>query len=148
MKKKSKIAGPREGTLAHKLMGTPGVGLFFAFTVISLWFIALRHALFKHQINLLTTPPLLLAINHLYTGLFITAHDAIHGTVCSITEVNTLIGSFCLLVFAGFDYRILREEHWRHHSHAGLTGKDPDYHRGDSSLTAWFLSFMLNYMSL
>ena len=130
-------------------MQIPNIGLLFAFLVISIWILTLKHALFSHTINIFTTPFLFLTVNHLYTGLFITAHDSIHGTICSsFPKLNGMIGRFCLMVFAGFDYDLIREEHWKHHSHAGLVNEDPDYHRGDTSFPAWFLSFMLHYMSL
>ena len=143
-----KAIGPREGTLAHTLMLWRDTGLLFALLVIGLWLVTLRHALFRHTLNPWTTPLLFLAVNHLYTGLLITAHDAIHGTVCSLKSVNDGIGRFCLMVFAGFDYDFLREEHWRHHSHAGLLHQDPDFHRGDASIPQWFLGFILHYVSL
>ena len=143
-----KAVGPRDGTLAHNLMRSKDTGLLFATLVLGLWLLALRHALFRHSLNPWTSPPLFLLINHLYTGLFITAHDAIHGTVCSFKQLNDGIGRFCLMAFAGFDYDFLREEHWRHHSHAGLLDKDPDFHAGDPSPVRWFLAFMLHYMSL
>ena len=85
---------------------------------------------------------------HLYTGLFITAHDSIHGTVCTNQFINHLIGRFCLLVFAGFNYDSIKEDHWRHHSHAGLIEGDPDFHKGDPSFAGWLFSFMTHYMSL
>ena len=85
---------------------------------------------------------------HLYTGLFITAHDSIHGTVCKYPTLNNLIGKFCLMVFAGFDYEFLREEHWNHHANAGHVGDDPDFHTGNPSFYHWFFSFMIHYMSL
>ena len=112
------------------------------------WAVLLHHCLFKHQLNTVTTPFLFLIFNHLYTGLFITAHDSIHGVVCSNKFLNNLLGRLCLLFFAGFDYDFLRDEHWRHHSHAGLQGEDPDFHAGSPQFLPWILSFMRNYMKL
>jgi beta-carotene ketolase (CrtW type) len=130
------------------MMKIPNFGLVFATIVMSLWAALLLYALFKHTLCLWTTPFLWLAIHHLYTGLFITAHDSIHGTVCSDPALNRWIGKFCVLVFAGFDYDVLRDDHWKHHSHAGLEGEDPDFHRGNPQFLAWFFGFMMQYMSL
>lgn len=129
-------------------MQVPNMGLLFAAIIITLWLYTLHHALFHHELNMYTSLPLLAFLNHLYTGLFITAHDSIHGAVCKWAGLNTAIGSFCLMAFAGFDYRYLREEHWRHHANAGLIKDDPDFHSGDPAFYHWFYSFMINYMSL
>jgi beta-carotene ketolase (CrtW type) len=42
----------------------------------------------------------------------------------------------------------LRDEHWRHHANAGLIHDDPDFHSGNPSFKNWFLSFMLNYLTI
>ncbi|TNV76637.1 hypothetical protein FGO68_gene3152 [Halteria grandinella] len=129
-------------------MQIPNIGLLFASLIIGIWLFTLHHALFHHEVNPYTSLPLLIFLNHLYTGLFITAHDSIHGVVCKWPWLNNAIGSFCLMVFAGFDYTYLREEHWRHHANAGLIKDDPDFHSGNPKFAHWFLSFMLNYMSI
>jgi beta-carotene/zeaxanthin 4-ketolase len=60
------------------------------------------------------------ALTHLYAGLFVTAHDAIHGAVCrSRRWVNDLLGAACITCYAFFSYRALHAEHWRHHHWTG-----------------------------
>lgn len=80
---------------------------------------------------------------HLYTGLFITAHDAMHGTVSTNRKVNDTIGSICLLLYASFYYKNLHPEHHKHHHHVA-TKDDPDYYEG--SFINWYISFVKHYL--
>ena len=80
-----------------------------------------------------------------YTGLFITAHDAMHGVVCRDPKLNRIMGSVSLLVYALLPYEKLRAAHWEHHHHPA-SELDPDFHDGKySQLPLWYLQFMWNY---
>lgn len=83
----------------------------------------------------------------LYTGVFITAHDAMHGTVTpSSRRVNDGFGTLAVLVYALFSYKKLHEKHWEHHDHPA-SELDPDYHDGEhAGFWAWYLNFLKNYM--
>ncbi len=129
-------------------MKMPNSGLVIAVFVMITWARLLLYALFEHEMSIFTTPLLLLVMIHLYTGLFITAHDSIHGSICTIPSINHWIGKLCLLSFAGFDYDMIRDEHWNHHAHAGVQGEDPDFHRGRTAFWWWIFEFMKQYMSL
>jgi len=80
---------------------------------------------------------------HLYTGLFITAHDAMHGTVSSHKRVNDLLGSIALMLYAAFSYRQLHPEHHKHHKHVA-TANDPDFYNGN--FFTWYISFVKHYL--
>lgn len=57
-------------------------GVYVALTIIILWFATLAFALqWQLEFDSPVTYLLILLLTHLYTGLFITAHDAMHGTV-------------------------------------------------------------------
>jgi beta-carotene ketolase (CrtW type) len=86
----------------------------------------------------------------LYTGLFITAHDAMHGGVAPANrKLNDAIGALAVGVYALFSYRKLHEAHWAHHDHAGRAGADPDFHDGESpTFWSWYLNFLRNYISI
>jgi beta-carotene/zeaxanthin 4-ketolase len=58
--------------------------------------------LFNLEINFRNpiTYLLILAHTHLFTGLFITAHDAMHGTVSSNKKLNEGIGWLASALFA------------------------------------------------
>lgn len=82
---------------------------------------------------------------HLYTGLFITAHDAMHGTVSANRFLNNWIGYTCTFLYALFWYPQLYTKHHQHHSHVH-TVHDPDYHHG--SFLTWYFTFIKNYLSI
>lgn len=85
----------------------------------------------------------------LYTGLFITAHDAMHGTVApDYPRLNRMVGVLSVLLYALFSFRRLRRAHWRHHANPG-GDDDPDFHDGENDgLLSWYFRFMANYVSL
>jgi beta-carotene/zeaxanthin 4-ketolase len=78
-------------------------GLLIALSIISLWAVSLV-VLLRLNINELPVwliPILMLWQMFLYTGLFITAHDAMHGSVCPQNpKLNHLIGSFAVFCYA------------------------------------------------
>lgn len=99
----------------------------------------------------LSLPVLLLLIalrTFLSTGLFITAHDAMHGLVdASRPRLNHAVGALAVLLYAGFRYGPLRQAHLRHHDAPG-TAEDPDFHTGDPRPLAWFVAFFRRYTTL
>lgn len=84
----------------------------------------------------------------LQTGLFIVAHDAMHGTLWpERAAANRRIGQAALLLYAALPYGRCQANHHRHHRHAG-TPLDPDHHgEGRGSLQQWYPSFMAAYLS-
>ncbi len=121
-----------------------------AATIISLWAGSL---FFLLTLDVSTwpwwTPVAVLVQTFLYTGLFITAHDAMHRTVLpSFPRLNRMIGALAVLFYALFSYRKLHTSHWRHHDHPA-SEKDPDYHDGERDGTIrWYLHFMREYLSI
>lgn len=80
----------------------------------------------------------------LYTGLFITTHDAMHGTIAYRNRaLNDLLGRTAISLYAWFDYGMLHRKHWEHHNHTGVPNEDPDFHHGNPSLPVWFAQFMM-----
>jgi beta-carotene/zeaxanthin 4-ketolase len=121
-------------------------GVWVGMGIVLLWVAALGWSL----TNPITwTNPLtyllFLLITHLYTGLFITAHDAMHGLVTSNKRLNTFIGTLTALLFAYNWYPRLLANHKLHHQHAA-TGADPDWHSGP--FFSWYLSFARHYITL
>lgn len=88
---------------------------------------------------------LILLQTHLYTGLFITAHDAMHGTVSKNKKVNHFFGHLTALLFSYNFYRKLFPKHHEHHRFVA-TDQDPDYHRG--GFLAWYFSFLKQYLTI
>lgn len=85
---------------------------------------------------------------YLFTGLFITAHDAMHGTVSGRRWLNRALGTVASFLFAGMSYRRLVRNHAKHHAHP--TGaEDPDYFgTGSGGFVRWWLGFMWRYTTL
>jgi beta-carotene ketolase (CrtW type) len=82
----------------------------------------------------------------LYTGLFIIAHDTMHGSLFrSNDRMNAAIGTGILFVYAGFNWRKMRDAHHDHHKFSG-TAKDPDFNaENPRSFWPWYLKFFLTY---
>ncbi|MBM3605960.1 MAG: beta-carotene ketolase [Alphaproteobacteria bacterium] len=85
----------------------------------------------------------LLGLTWLSVGLFIIAHDAMHGAVVpGAPRANVAIGRLALTLYAGFSWRKLIIKHMAHHRHAG-TDDDPDFAR--SGMLRWYMSFVATY---
>lgn len=91
-------------------------------------------------------PLLVLVQAWVCTGLFIIAHDAMHGSFApGRPRLNTAAGTVALAVYACLNFRNLRTAHFLHHKHAGLEG-DPDFHPGrPRAFVPWLLRFFAGY---
>jgi beta-carotene ketolase (CrtW type) len=126
-------------------------GLARGLVILMAWSVAVAGGVFFFPVTLSTiawSVPLIALIAFLYTGLFITAHDAMHRTLMPRDPFwNDLLGQICVRLFALFSYAKLREKHWQHHQ-APAGPHDPDYHDGrDASLLGWYAHFMLEYVT-
>lgn len=128
----------------------PYRGLITAITIICLWAVSLilLMTINIQEANIFSLVAAVLWQTFCYTGLFITAHDAMHGTVSSYNlKLNHLIGSICLFLYGGLSYKTLLKKHWQHHQNPA-TLNDPDFHDGKrKNLIAWYLHFMKGYWS-
>lgn len=125
-------------------------GLFVAFVVIGIWASSwcLLMSFDVSEINNLLLLPLIALQTFLYTGLFITAHDAMHGAVFpSNLKINNFVGALSVGLYALFDYEKLQKKHWLHH-HNPASELDPDFHNSKhKNFFAWYLYFMMRYWS-
>lgn len=82
----------------------------------------------------------------LSVGLFIIAHDAMHGSLApGQARVNGVVGAFLLFIYAGFGWRQLRDAHFAHHRHAG-TAADPDFNLDNPrQFWPWYRLFLRRY---
>jgi beta-carotene ketolase (CrtW type) len=122
-------------------------GVIIALGVIFLWFASLVLLLLTelNWSNPLTYIGILVQ-THLYTGLFITAHDAMHGIVSSNKKLNHGIGWIAALLFSYNFYWKLFPKHHEHHRYVA-TDKDPDYHPS-GNFFIWYFSFIRQYVSV
>jgi beta-carotene/zeaxanthin 4-ketolase len=127
---------------------TPWVGLVVAAIVFAIW---LGSLVFCSLIDLeLLAPvwivPVMLGRIFIHTGLFIVAHDAIHGSVYPIdSRWNHAIGRLAVTLYAFLDYQKLSLNHRQHHLQPGRSG-DPDFHHGNGLI--WYLHFMKGYLDV
>ena len=120
-----------------------------AATIMIIWAISLWSCL---QLRIQAVNPILLIClvgwqTWLYTGLFITAHDAMHGSIHPSVRLNYAIGQSCLWLYAGFDYPQLRVKHHLHHQYPA-SDRDPDFHNGKTShFWSWYGQFVREHIS-
>ncbi|MFN8349353.1 MAG: fatty acid desaturase [Spirosomataceae bacterium] len=124
-------------------------GLWIALAVLLSWFGSLAFLL--HYPVDFRDPwvyGLVLLQMHLYTGVFITAHDSIHGVVAPHHKrLNYWIGFLSASLFAFNHFKRLSAKHHLHHRHAA-TPDDPDYHDGHPNFFLWFIAFAKEYVSI
>lgn len=81
---------------------------------------------------------------HLYTGLFITAHDGMHGLIHPNRVVNRLVATIFLWLFAFNRYSILHPKHHLHHAYPAQK-EDPDF--ATHGFWRWYFKFLMEYVS-
>ncbi len=121
-------------------------GIVFALSTLALWAGLLAVGLS----GVLPWPATLLLVPlqaFCCTGLFIHAHDAMHGTlVPGRPWANRAAGALLVAVYAAFSYRSLRTAHHAHHA-APASAMDPDFHDGDPRFFAWYVAFLRRYVT-
>lgn len=89
----------------------------------------------------------------LQTGLFILAHDAMHGILWpGRRRWNDACGAAALALYGALPYRACRANHRRHHR-APATARDPDFPSAARSgalagALGWYRQFMAGYLSV
>ncbi|WP_207535397.1 fatty acid desaturase [Desertivirga arenae] len=121
-------------------------GVFIALLIITCWLVSLAFLL-RTDISstIWLVLPAILFQTHLYTGLFITAHDAMHRTVSPNRTINNSIGSLCTALYAAFPFKKLNSKHHEHHKHVH-TVNDPDFYEG--KFLRWYFKFIKEYISI
>lgn len=125
------------------------MGILIAFIIITLWAAHLFYSLNFVQVDF-TNPVFYLHIflqGYLYTGLFITGHDAMHRTVSRNRTINDSIGWISTLLFAGLSYNRLIKNHFMHHSKPGEEN-DPDFYTKSQNFFIWWAVFLIRYTTI
>lgn len=128
------------------------VSLLLAALIISAWIMLHVYSLFLQPPAGTTAwlvPALVVVLCWLDVGLFIVAHDCMHGSLASShPALNRLVGGLALLLYAGFAYDRLRRKHLAHHRRPG-TPADPDFAAAYAdSFVRWYMLFMRRYFGL
>lgn len=125
------------------------MALFVASVIFILWLTGLTVDLEStlHGASPVATGLLICTQTFLHTGLFITAHEAMHGNISVNRTVNRTVGQMALWLYAGLDYQRLLANHHQHHRYPA-TAQDPDFcHYPDSRFWPWYFGFMQRYQS-
>ncbi|HEV7436890.1 MAG TPA: fatty acid desaturase [Pseudorhizobium sp.] len=125
-------------------------GLLLAGTIVVSWMVVHITSIFfvdwtvpSHRAAI----PFVVAIQcWLSVGLFIVAHDTMHGSLApQFPKLNRAIGRFCVFIYAGFSYDKLYQSHHAHHRHAG-TVDDPDFDvEHPDRFWLWYFRFFRHY---
>ena len=125
------------------------IGLALAAAIVASWAVLHIYAVFFHDLSPggIAAAPLLVAILcWLNVGMFIVAHDCMHGSLApGRPALNRNVGRVMLLLYAGFWYDKLLPKHHDHHKHAGLAG-DPDFAEDHPTrFWPWYWTFFRRY---
>lgn len=125
------------------------IGLGLAGAIVSAWLALHVLGVFFWRWTPLTialTPVMIAVQSWLGAGLFIVAHDAMHGTLApGRRKLGAAVGQFCLGVYAGFSFAKLNAAHHRHHRAPG-TADDPDFHApAPTAFWPWYVTFFRTY---
>jgi len=125
-------------------------GIVIGLAIILFWLLSLflLLAMDLAKLPLCSFFPALLVQTFLYTGLFITAHDGMHGLIAPRNKkANRFLGTLCVILYALFSFKRLRSEHQKHHAHPG-SEDDPDFHDGEHrGFGAWYFHFLKTYVT-
>ena len=125
------------------------IGLTLAAAIICAWLALHVWGVFFHDwtaIDWMRVPIFIAVQSWLGTGLFIVAHDAIHGSLApGQPRLNAAVGQLCVGLYAAFSLRKLAANHKKHHRSPG-TREDPDFDIAQPRAFApWFRAFFSRY---
>jgi fatty acid desaturase len=140
------VTAPQSEATRHQTR----ISVLLSAAIVAAWLAIHVTGIFFWHWSLATMPLAIVMVilqTWLSTGLFIVAHDAMHGALApSHPRLNRAIGAACLSLYACLSYAALLPQHHLHHKETGKAG-DPDFHGGDPSLVGWFLQFFKTYYS-
>lgn len=128
------------------------VGGALATAIVAAWLILQIYTVFFHHLSgrgVALAPILVAAICWLNVGLFIIAHDAMHGSLFPRhPRLNRIAGTGALYLYAGFRFERLKRSHFEHHLAPGSLS-DPDFDaEHPARFWPWYSVFMRRYFGL
>lgn len=130
--------------------GAQGViGMTLAALIAGSWLGLHAYAMFVFELswqNLPLAVAMAALLCWLSVGVFIVAHDAMHGSLApNHPRLAAHIAAVLLFLYAGFGWTTLRKAHFEHHDRAGHAG-DPDFdEHNPSSFLRWYATFFKRY---
>lgn len=133
------------------LSSPPSKGVLIALSILVVWALSFYSA-FTTGAQAIGTAGCLCLIpwfTFLYTGLFVTGHDAMHQSVApEHPRLNRALGAIALLLYGLIPYDKLFESHANHHRFPASHG-DPDFHDGrHTHPVLWYFRFMRSYWTV
>jgi beta-carotene/zeaxanthin 4-ketolase len=126
------------------------LGLVWAIVIISLWVGTLIRflGLDLGELSVFHWITIFLIRTFLHTGLFILAHDSMHGSLMpNHPKLNRALGRLALGLYALLPYNTVHTNHQKHHQNPGRVG-DPDFHDGiHKHPIIWYFQFLGTYLS-
>ena len=126
-------------------------GVAIALSILCLWALttALAFSIGARTLGLWSCLLLTPWLTFLYTGLFVTGHDAMHASVApQRPRLNRIFGELTLFLYGLIPYDKLHQAHAQHHRHPA-SEQDPDFHDGHHTHPLlWYLRFMRRYWTL
>jgi beta-carotene/zeaxanthin 4-ketolase len=128
------------------------IGLSLAALIFGTWLAVHLWAMFFYRIdggNWWLVPFVFALQCWLMVGMFIVAHDAMHGSLSpAAPKLGAAIGAVMLFLYAGFAWRRMRDAHFDHHRHVGTAG-DPDFNADNPrDFWPWYATFLRRYFGL
>jgi len=125
------------------------IGLSLAFLIVGGWLALHVWGVFFQRLSwpaIALAPLLILTQSWLGAGMFIVAHDAMHGSLApGRPRLNAAVGQFCVGAYAAFSFRKMNVCHHQHHRAPG-TAEDPDFHaERPEAFLPWFYGFFIRY---
>ncbi len=125
------------------------IGLALASAIVGAWAAVHVYAVFFLRLSgagAWAAAPLALLETWLGAGVFIVAHDAMHGSLSPrLPVLNLWVGRVSLGLYAFFPYDAVARKHHAHHRHAGGEG-DPDFHPDrPRAFWPWYARFFRAY---
>lgn len=125
------------------------IGIALALLIVAGWLGLHLFAMFGFRIDAGTWPwvPVIALLQcWLSVGLFIVAHDAMHGSlVPGRARLNGAVGATLLFLYAGFAWRRMRDAHFAHHRAPG-SADDPDFDPANPRhFWRWYSTFLRRY---
>ena len=137
------------GALLSKRIAHPGVAI--ALLVVGSWAISMMAAFHfgAQSLSVWQRAAIVPWFTVLYTGLFVTGHDAMHGIIAPRhPRVNRALGSLVLFLYALIPYQKLYDAHLAHHQFPAQR-RDPDFHSSHTRHPVlWYLKFMRTYWTV
>ncbi len=124
------------------------VSISIATLIVLLWLLTAYSSLFilpdVKSLSIVAVLAVIIVRSFLHTGLFILAHDAMHGTLMpAYPKVNNWVGRIILGIYSFLSFQMMQEFHHQHHR-TPAQADDPDFYL--SSFWPWYFKFMRVYI--